>query len=293
MGARAQSTVRTVHIRPPTWDDLETATQLLAAQSRAATGVGAVRPELVRAEWQSPGFEVGRDNWIAEAGYAAVSPSGRLVLAASDPRLADTLLEQAGARGRERRLDALSLDVLPGDEALARLVRRHPFALEQETLLMWRRLDGGLPEPAWPEGIAVRTYAQRDAAAVHKLLDEAYLGWDSRYVPIPHEDWVQLMTGDVEFDATVWWLAEREGDLAGCALHWSSGWLKDLAVRSSERGLGLGRALVLEGLNEFARRGVARVGLKVDASNPTGAVGLYERLGFSTERRETTWCINL
>jgi hypothetical protein len=189
-----------VHIRPPIWDDLETATQLLAAQSRAATGVGAVRPELVRAERQSPGFEVGRDNWIAEAGDAAVSPSGGLVLAASDPRLAR---------------------------------------------------------------IAVRTFAQRDAAAVHNLLGEAYLGWDSRYVPIPHEDWVQLMTSDVEFDATVWWLAERESDLASCALH------------------------------EFARRGVARVGLKVDASNPTGAVGLYERLGFSTERRETTWCINL
>ena len=37
------------------------------------------------------------------------------------------------------------------------------------------------------------------------------------------------------------------------------------------------------GLAEFSRRGCARVGLKVDAANPTGAVRLYERLGFLTD----------
>jgi ribosomal protein S18 acetylase RimI-like enzyme len=88
------------------------------------------------------------------------------------------------------------------------------------------------------------------------------------------------MTEDEEFDASVWWLAERDGALAGCALHWSSGWLKDLAVRDSERGRGLGAALVAIGLAEFRRRGLARVGLKVDPGNPTGAQRLYERLGF-------------
>ncbi len=36
-------------------------------------------------------------------------------------------------------------------------------------------------------------------------------------------------------------------------------------MRESERGRGLGAALVRQGFAEFARRGVARVGLKVDA----------------------------
>ena len=48
-----------------------------------------------------------------------------------------------------------------------------------------------------------------------------------------------------------------------------------------------------QGLAEFARRGVARVGLKVDAANPTGAVRLYERLGFVLERREAVWASSL
>jgi ribosomal protein S18 acetylase RimI-like enzyme len=153
-----------------------------------------------------------------------------------------------------------------------------------EVLVMWRTLARDEPEPAWHEAVSVRTFVPADAVHVHSLLDDAYLGWDGRYVPQAHDDWLRTMTGDDEFDPTVWWIAERDGELVGCALFWSSGWLKDVAVRSSERGRGLGEALVRQGLAEFARRGVARVGLKVDADNPTGAIRLYERLGFVVEQ---------
>jgi len=148
---------------------------------------------------------------------------------------------------------------------------------------MWRRLDEPIPDLHLPAGIAVRTFRPEDAAAVHALLDEAYLGWDEEYEPVKHEEWVRSMLDDEEFDASVWWLAERDGTLAGCALHWSSGWLKDVAVQEPERGQGLGAALVVTGLAEFRRRGKSRVGLKVHPENPTGARELYERLGFEAE----------
>ena len=62
-----------------------------------------------------------------------------------------------------------------------------------------------------------------------------------------------------------------------------------LVVRSSERGRGLGTALLEHGLRASAERGATRVGLKVDASNPTGAPALYDRLGFVTDRRYDLW----
>jgi ribosomal protein S18 acetylase RimI-like enzyme len=285
---------RSEPVRGATWDDFDAVAQVLARQSRTGGGGPMERPEFVRAEWELPSFEVGRDNWVAgDGGYAAVTPAGGLVLAARDERTADALLARAVTRAREQDFASLQLNVLNRDAQHARLVRLHPFELQTDVLTMWRGLGGTQPEPGWPAGSSARTFEPGDASAVHMLLDEAYRGWDTHYVPLAHDDWVLLMTGDIEFDPTVWWLAERDGELVGCALWWSSGWLKDIVVRESERGRGLGGALIRQGLAEFARRGKQRVGLKVDASNPTGAPQLYERLGFVIERREQIWALSL
>ena len=185
------------------------------------------------------------------------------------------------------------MTVVSDEGTLDSLVARHPFTLDHDTLTMWRPLDGPSRPRRRPTGVVLRTFEPADAGAVHALLDEAYLAWDTAYVPVSHEDWVSAMTGDAEFDPAVWFLAERDGALVGCALHWSSGWLKDVAVRESERGRGLGATLVQMGLAEFSRRGVRASGLKVDAANPTGAVRLYERLGFVTTNRQAVWVATL
>src|SRR5437763_5566597 len=285
---------RSERVRGATWDDFDGVVELLVRQNRAASGVAAVREEFVRAAWELPSFELGRDNWLCGGGaYAAVSPTGELTLAAPDTATADALLARAIARGRERGLAKLELRPLTGDAAHSALLDRHGFVLQTDVLAMGRALSGSEHEPEWPAGITVRTFDQADAPAVHASLDQAYGGWDSAYVPLAHEDWLRALTGDVEFDPTVWWLAECEGALVGCALWWSSGWLKDVVVRESERGRGLGAALIRQGFAEFARRGVRRVGLKVDAANPTGAPPLYERLGFTTEQREQVWALSL
>ena len=252
--------------------------------------------ERLRAEWMRPDFELGLDALVAVdeegrrlSGYASLSPAGALALAAENNSLADDLFGLILDRARARGDTTLSVTVGSPEGTLAALVRRHPFRLGRETLTMWRSLDEPVPEPPTPEGIMVRTFEAEDARAVHTLLDEAYLAWDPTYVPVAHEGWETAMTGDAEFDARTWFLAERDGALVGCALHWGSGWLKDVAVRESERGRGLGATLVQMGLAEFSRRGCARVGLKVDAANPTSAVRLYERLGFLTTNRQAVW----
>ena len=149
---------------------------------------------------------------------------------------------------------------------------------------MWRVLDGDLPEPRWPEGVAVRAYVPADAVGVKALLDDAYAAWDDAYVMRTQNEWQRWMTQHDEFDPELWFLVERAGSLVACALHWKEsngrGWVKDLVVRESERGRGLAKALLHLGFRSYAARGVERVGLKVDSRNPTGALQLYERLGF-------------
>ncbi len=299
MGACGQSSLRAVTIllvaiRPATWDDLEAVFGLLSARDRALYGISDLRLEYLRIDWALPSFAVGQDNWVAEngdavVGYVALGSGHSLVHAAADPEVGDELLARAVGRARERALDFVQLKAPPDDD----LASRNGFELETEIVRMWKTLRGNDPAPVWPAGVSVRPFEPQDAARVHALLDEAYSAWDAHYVPLAHPDWLTWMTDDPEFDPTAWFLAESGGELLGCALHWTTGWLKDIAVRESERGRGLGTALLLHGFAEFARRGVPRIGLKVDAGNPTAALPLYRRYGFVADRHEGIWTLCL
>src|SRR5207245_6671109 len=125
---------------------------------------------------------------------------------------------------------------------------RSGFTLDREILRMWRSLGEPVPDAVWPDGINVRGYTDRDGEAVHALLDSEYAGWDADYVARSHEAWLAFMTKHDEFDPALFFLAERDGELVACALHWKEsngrGWVKDIVVSASERGRGLGKALL-------------------------------------------------
>lgn len=295
MGACAQSTVGSVEIRPAEWNDLDDVHELLTVRSRAAHGISEVDRDQLEDAWRVERT----DRWVAVAGgivgYALLDSAEDAGFAGADADLLDRLLERVEERAHERGFTQLT--VIVEDDAVDALVRRSGFESRGEVLRMWRVLDGPIPEPRWAGGVRVRSYEPRDALAVQALLDEAYSGWDDTYVTRPHDDWLQWMTAHDEFDPALWFLAERDGELVACALHWKEhqgrGWLKDVVVRADQRGAGLGRALVEQGLRAYRERGAERVGLKVDSTNPTGAVQLYERAGFEVERRYGIWVKHL
>jgi ribosomal protein S18 acetylase RimI-like enzyme len=283
-----------VGIREATLDDVDQVYALLEARSRAAFGIS----ELTRGQVADEFHRLSADRWVASdggriVGYAHLTTSHDLVHAAADPTVGDALLALAEQRARELEYGAIEAIVVAEDVPLHEIVQRGGFVHRGEVLRMWRVLDGDLPEPAWPDGVGVRTYTDADARRVQTLLDETYGAWDTTYVPLPHEEWLAFMTEHDEFDPAMWFLAERGGELVACALHWkehqSRGWVKDIVVRSGERGRGLGKALLHHGFRAYADRGAERVGLKVDSTNPTGAPQLYERVGFAIDRRYGIW----
>lgn len=279
-------------IRIATEDDADQVFDLFVRRSRAAFGFSELQREQFDAEFTR---DDGTERWVADdvSGYAHLTGDGRLVCAAVDPKANDALLARAEQAARERGLAAIELTAVREDEPLWALAGRAGFRRSHDVLRMWRTVNAALPDPAWPDGVDVRTYTDTDAERVHDLLDASYESWDRAYVPVGHREWLAFMTDHDEFDPTMWFLVERDGELVACALHWKEhqrrGWVKDIVVRENERGRGLAKALLHHGLREYAKRAVERVGLKVDSSNPTGALQLYERVGFEVERRYAIW----
>jgi ribosomal protein S18 acetylase RimI-like enzyme len=227
------------------------------------------------------------------AGYASLDENQDFVHAAKDPDVGDALIAHVEHHARVRGFPYVAVVAAPEDAPLYGAVQRSGYTLDRAILRMWRMLDGELPEPVWPDGVAVRTYTDTDAERVHALLDAEYAGWDQHYVGRSHAGWLTFMTEHDDFDPAMWFLVERDGDLIACALHWKEsqgrGWVKDIVVRESERGHGLAKALLHHAFRVYATRGADRVGLKVDSTNSTGAPQLYERLGFVTDQRLEIW----
>jgi ribosomal protein S18 acetylase RimI-like enzyme len=131
-------------------------------------------------------------------------------------------------------------------------------------------------EPRWPVGVSVRAFTPADAERLHSLLVHGYRHGGGAVAEF--RTWLPQMTGDEEYDPSLWLLAEAQSELVGAILCWSSGFVKDLVVRESWRGRGLGEGLLRCAFEVFAGRGESSVELKVHADN-TGAIRLYERVG--------------
>ncbi len=284
-------------IRAATPADLDDVFELLTARSRAAFGTSELRRDQLAQAWKLAGTDrlVARERGLV--GYAELDAAHDVQIAAIDPDVNDALLESISERASARGFSSLSAVVVPEDVPFHALVSRASFTHRGDVLRMWRTIDAApLAPAAWPSGITVRTFEGADAKRVHALLDDAY-AWDETYAARPHDDWVAWMTEHDEFDPELWFLVERDRELVACALNWRAhdgrGWVKDIVVRADERGHGLGRALLEHTFAVYAAHGAQRVGLKVDAGNPTGAPELYARVGFEVDRRYGIWTKSL
>jgi mycothiol synthase len=273
-------TAAEVQVRRAVMDDIEGAFAVSDALSVVLYGRSESAIEHLRAAWGHGQVWVATDPTGGVIGYATLEegyvevwphPDHR------DGRVSAALLDAVAEHG-----DGLETIVPAGAADLVALYRGRGWRHTRQVLRMEIAVEAEPRPPAWPDGVSVRTYAESDAGAVHALMLEAFAG-TAEEVP-PFARWHPWMTEDPGFDAGVWFLAEAGAELAGACLCWSEGWVKDLAVRPAWRGRGLGEALLRQAFAEFHRRGLATVGLKVDADNPTGAVRLYERVGMALDR---------
>jgi ribosomal protein S18 acetylase RimI-like enzyme len=145
-------------------------------------------------------------------------------------------------------------------------------------LYMRRPLTGLLEAAIWPEGTQLISFSEDCARACHTLLELAYQDGGGS-VPAFAKWWGSLAQ-DSEYDPALCFpVHDGEGRLVGFAQCWTTGFVKDLVVHPSHRRRGIGRALLTHIFQVFRQKGAKAVCLKVEASNRSGAIQLYENLG--------------
>jgi GNAT superfamily N-acetyltransferase len=234
-----------------------------------------------------------RDSWVVEDGsiaaYGVLYGHGETadLDCYVDPArkglgLGSWLLEHAEARASERRLPRAHAWALADDVDAHRLFDTRGYREVRRYYRMFTELDGPPPDVVWPDGLRVETCATDDARAFHAAVNTAFAEeWN--WVPLPFEQWYERHAEAPDFDPKLWFVV-RDGDeiaavLRGEPERFGAGWIGAIGVLEPWRRRGIGLALLQHAFGEFYRRGQRRIGLGVDAQNPTGATRLYERAG--------------
>jgi mycothiol synthase len=159
--------------------------------------------------------------------------------------------------------------------------------------MMVRDLTEPIPDRPMPDGLEVRPVVAADHRRIWDADTEAFRDhWDRaerteadfvRWFAIPECDpstWQVAWDGD-EVAGSVMPFVDRDENVR---LGLSRGWFEHISVRRPWRRRGLASALIVRALRALRERELDEAALGVDAENPTGALQLYEELGFRRSR---------
>jgi GNAT superfamily N-acetyltransferase len=278
-------------------------------------------PEEITIEWRrTPGFEPSRDALILEdaAGIAAhvnvdaALRDGKVVhhiegWVRQDRRrqgIGRALLawaERHAARNvAERRTPAPELPQLLGFGVLESIPAAIAFAASTDYVpfrygfQMWRSLADPIPDFELPAGLEMRPVREEDHRKIWDADTEAFL---DHFEPRERDetDFVAAFSFP-DLDTSMWRVAWDGDEVAGSVMNAifpeenartgvKLGWLEHVSVRRAWRGRGVAKALIVSSLRLHRERGLDFAALGVDAGNPTGALALYEGLGFRPHQK--------
>ena len=185
-------------------------------------------------------------------------------------------------------------EVLSRDAAAVGAIEAAGWRYDKSTFDLLVAVGDGLTlaAPKWPDGVVVRDFDLADVQAIHRLI---YV--DAAWAEVPghperdFDEWQRIfVTPHTRPELQV--IAWRGNRIVGVAMGriWDdgTGWIAQLATAKDERGRGLGRALLLEGLHRRVAAGATSLGLSVQASNEA-ALTLYLDAGLEIDREFRTY----
>ncbi|HEY9482774.1 MAG TPA: GNAT family N-acetyltransferase [Micromonosporaceae bacterium] len=175
-----------------------------------------------------------------------------------------------------------------GDEAAIHLFERLDFAPVRYFFEMVAQLNGQRHEMALPDGLVAVPYRPELAKTLYEAHMEAFSdhwGFQRR----PYEKWVIRTVESEEFRPDLTRIAFDGDQIASYVLAYNNvegrEYIGQVGTRRPWRKRGLASALISASLAAAVADGKSSASLGVDADSPTGAVGVYERLGFGVEHK--------
>ena len=173
---------------------------------------------------------------------------------------------------------------------------------------MTRPLDQPIPDLPFPAELELVTFAdgadRNIAERVRLAHNDAFQDhWGSEprdqeswQFTVSHpefrDDWSLGLVDPLTGEVVAYQLASFDPDSPELLGH-SEGYTDLLGVRRKWRGRGLAPALLAEAMRRYRAAGMDNAGLGVDTENPSGALGLYERMGFVPTQRSIVFDLPL
>jgi mycothiol synthase len=297
-----------------------------ACEAADQLGMGTSIDEL-RTEFADPRLDAARDLRLWEGARGDLAGFGQLWILESVDEL-DTRLrvwvhpaergDSAAGRGidmqivewaagrlreamRERGLPARLRTQVREDQAEQLALRRaQGFTIDRYSYTMARSLAEPIAEPRVPDGFTLREFAgPHEAERWVEMFNLSFIDhpnhhpWKAEQVhhylsePIYRQDLnLVAVAADGTLAGFCWATIYPEENARSGR---SEGEIDIIGTRRGFRSLGLGRALLIEGLRRLKRAGMDTAKLRVAANNPTGALRLYESVDF---RPLHTWMLH-
>ena len=210
--------------------------------------------------------------------------------------LGRALLHWAEARAREvalvdGRTGVRSLSSWPDESQVGAvaLYESEGYAIVRYGFLMVRDLAEPIADAPLPDGLEVRPVDPKDHRRIWDADEEAFRDhWNpGERTDADFEGWF----ASPELDTSLWRVAWDGDEVAGSVMNFifpaenetlgqRRGWLEHVSVRRPWRRRGLASALIADSMRALRDAGMAEAGLGVDAENLSGALRIYEALGF-------------
>lgn len=319
-----------MNLRPLGHSDIPALVRLLAATEAVDRTSEHYNEADLAEEFANPDIELGKDVVGAFrgddlVGYFSVYPRATdgthqkfHVEGTTDPAqrgqgigtvLVEAMLARVDEVHRERHPDMparIGLSGVSANTSQADLLEQFGLVPERWSFVMRAQLGAVPAPPDVPAGLELRRYDETYAAAMHAAHNEAFTDHPN-FTPWTEVMWKQWVTESRSFrpelsfvvvepsapQRVVAYVQSAEFDAHFQATGRREAYVGKVGTLRDFRGRGLAGTLLRHALAAYQAAGYDEASLDVDSENPTGALGVYERVGFEVENRWTNYALEL